>query len=305
MSKHPYIYWSDQERARLRQLALEGLPHQEIANKLTVEFNRQFTLRAINLMKASLGLTNLMIESLPLPLEYFSETLPMDDYTISCDYHAPYFSERAVNVLLFFAQKYRIKKHIIAGDLFDMNFAKHHPATDGEEGSTLDSEANQTDPLIKALSWFDETFFLFGNHETRVARITDMRVQTHQIIRSFGIEPAKKKFKISVYDKVYVGKTWLVVHPASYSQISGSVAVRLAEKFHRNVLSAHGHFASMRRDRSGLYECYDLGGMFDTKKIAYINLHTTTHPAWNGGFGILKNGHFRLIDPAVDPEFWW
>jgi len=71
--------------------------------------------------------------------------------------------------------------------------------------------------------------------------------------------------------------------------------VRLAEKTHRHVLNAHGHFMAMRYDRSAKFMCCDIGGMFDIKKIDYICKKTTTHPTWNNGFAVIMDGGIELI----------
>ena len=73
----------------------------------------------------------------------------------------------------------------------------------------------------------------------------------------------KKKFKFTPDDRLFIGDKVMVTHPKSYSQISGSVAIRLAEKYHMDVINAHGHFAAMRFDRSGKFQAVDLGGLFD------------------------------------------
>jgi hypothetical protein len=165
----------------------------------------------------------------------------------------------------------------------------------GEKKEELDAELETCRTIMKSLDYFDKTYLICGNHENRVDRLTDGRIQARHIIDLIGKGKYEEKFTVSVYDKIYVGANFLAVHPKSYSQIGGSTAVRLAEKFQMNVLNAHGHFIALRYDRSGRYMAADIGGMFDVKKIDYVCKKTTTHPTWNNGFAMIVDGELELV----------
>jgi len=297
------INWTPELIGRLRELRIEGHNTASMVEILSRECGFNFTYKKIDCALDRYGLRGLIENDDGIKL-YKEMTLPEGNYIVSCDYHAPYFSEAWVNRLLLIAQRFNIKKHIIAGDLFDMNFAKWQTIIDGDHDTDLDEETISTEPLIKALDWFNDTFLICGNHETRLSRITDARIQMKHIIRYIG-EGFGGKLRFSEYDKVNIGDKWLVVHPKSYSQISASVAVRLAEKYHRHVLNAHGHFIALRFDRSGKYMGVDLGGMFAQDKIGYCSLSTTTHPFWNNGFGAIINGYFYHFHEGTDWKFWF
>lgn len=234
-------------------------------------------------------------------MHYKAETLPLDDYMISCDYHAPYHNQAWVNRLLSIADRFQIKRHIIVGDLFDMDFAKKWYT---DESSSLDDEIKETRPVIKALDYFNKNHLVQGNHETRIGRLTDAKIQARHLFTMFGGDIWLKKFEYSTYDKIYIGKDWMLVHPKSYSQVSPQVARRLAEKYHRHIINSHGHLLGLSYDRSGKFLTIDLGGMFHIEKVEYINKHTTTHPTWKNGFGMLRNGYFHHFTDATDWNFW-
>jgi hypothetical protein len=289
--------------ARLRDLFLDGYRAFEVASILSREWGLEVTQPAVENAKYDYVGSLQRLELDDSTRLYKETTLPDGDYIISCDYHAPYVSEAWVNRLVAIAQKFDIRRHVIAGDLWDQNYAKFHDVIDGEETPDLDTERDQCDPLMQVLAWFDETFLITGNHETRLSRLTAAKVQTRQIVELFG-KPLGDKLKFSEYDKVNIGTDWLVVHPKSYSQVSGSTAVRLAEKYHRHVLNAHGHFSAKRWDRSGEYMGVDLGGLFDTRKVAYQALQSTTHPVWNNAFSMLRHGHCQVFDKDTDWHYW-
>jgi hypothetical protein len=235
---------------------------------------------------------------------YKDETFPIGDYIVSCDYHAPYYSELWINRLLMIAKKFKIKKHIIIGDLFDMAFASYYRAKDGEHRPSLDEERKQCSPIFKVLDYFDKNILITGNHEARIGNLTDSKIEARHLFGHYGADVWEKKFVYTTADKAFVGDKWLLVHPKSYSQISASVAVRMAEKHHRNILNAHGHFLAMRYDRSGEYLAVDLGGMFDVSKVGYINMTSTTHPRWNQGFGALRGENLHLFHEKTDWDWW-
>jgi hypothetical protein len=96
----------------------------------------------------------------------------------------------------------------------------------------------------------------------------------------------------------------MCVHPKSYSQKAGIASRALCSKYLKNVLNTHGHHVGWNYDPSGKFLAVDLGGMFDPEKIEYMNIKTTTHPVWNSGFGMLRNGYFHLFDQQTDFDFW-
>lgn len=296
--------WNDQGIARVQELIMLGNTSKRTADILTKEWGAFITKPMIDNIRQRFDLNKHLIEDdLSVIKFYDSDTLPMDNYMISCDDHSPYFSALYENRLLMIAEFFKIKKHIKVGDLVNQDYASHWPKMEAERRGSLDDDIAHSEPLFKALDYFDEIYLVRGNHEDRVTRITDARVQTKHILKLFG-QKIHDKIQYTPYDKVFIGEEWMAVHPKSYSQISGSVAVRLAEKFHRHVLSAHGHFVSLRYDRSGKYMGIDLGGLFSVRKIPYCNLTTTSHPAWSNGFGMLRNGHFWHFHEGTDWGFW-
>jgi len=298
--------WSGCPKAieTLKTLSLEGYTSREMMTILSDVFKHDFTYKSIDGARLRFGCTKYLLARDKSIKLYEALKLPLADYLLTCDHHSPYHSELWVNRALMIAEILGLKKHIIAGDLFDMEFAKHWPKKEGEESAELDMVMGQCKPVMNMLKYFDETVLIRGNHEDRITRMTEARIQARHIIQLISQEIWDKQFKYSYYDKLYIGKEWMVVHPKSYSQLSGSTAIRLAEKYHRHILNAHGHFIALRYDRSGKYMGIDMGGLFDRKKTSYLNLQTTTHPFWNNGFAVLKDGHIWLFNESTDWSYW-
>ena len=300
--------WIEKALDRLRELVSKGLLNPEIAEIMSKEFNAEITPGSVQNARSRYALIKNLI-SIDNEIDRYEEPrLPYDNYMISCDYHSPYHSEIYINRLLQIADKFKIRKNIIVGDLFDMDFAKwalfKQAKDEGEEENTLDKESVRVEPVIQALDYFDENELVTGNHEFRPDRLTGGVIQGRHVMRLFWGDDFARKINVSAYDKLWIGDEWLLVHPRSYSQIGGSVAVRLTEKFCCNVINAHGHFVALRFNRSGQHMGIDLGGMFDINKIEYINKKTTTHPFWNNGFGMIYNGKFYHFHEGTDWNFW-
>lgn len=292
--------WKPEDIEKLRELRLAGFSLSEIAASMTAQLGRPITYGMVEVMRRRSGLPVLAVQADPNVKTYVIDVLPLDDYMVSCDYHAPFHSPWWINKMLEVAERFKIKKHIIAGDFFDFEFASKWP---GDHG-TLDAEVDGSKEALKAIDAFDVNYFIQGNHERRVQRLTDGKITAQHLFSLFGKERWENRVRYMTNDSVRVGDDYLILHPSSYSQISGSVAVRLAEKHHRHVLNAHGHFAAIRYDKSGKYVCVDLGGMFDIQRIEYCMTRSTTHPYWNNGFGMIRDGRFTLFHPQTDWKIW-
>ena len=292
--------WSKPRRDYLLELKVAGFTAGECAVLVTEKYQETVTVRSIDNAWHTHALGKHLLEiDTSLDLHTNEIRLPEGSYMVSCDFHVPHHSEVWINRMLQLAEREGVLSHIIAGDLFDMGFAKWSKfqmmKDEGEREEELDDELVVCRTVMESLDYFKDTHLICGNHENRVDRLTDGRIQARHIIDLIGEGKYKEKFTVSVYDKIYIGDKFLAVHPKSYSQIGGSTAVRLAEKFHLNVLNAHGHFVALRYDRSGKHMAADIGGMFDVKKIDYICKKTTTHPSWNNGFAMIVDGELELV----------
>jgi hypothetical protein len=301
----PYSHgqkWTPELIDELRELKIEGHTVIQISEILSLKYNKFFSPSAAENALHRYCLEGSRLLETDTKIKTYKELhLPLENYMISCDYQSPYHSELWLNRLLVIADKFKIRKHIIVGDFLDFNFIKRFYS---QEPRDLDKEIEHASPVMKALDYFDENILLTGNHERRIGIQTSERLQAKHLFGLFGADVWERKFKYSIYDRLMIGDEWMCVHPKSYSQVSGSTAVRLAEKYHRHIINAHGHFVALRFDRSGNYMAIDLGGIFDPSKIDYINLETTTHPFWENGFLMLLNGHAYHFHDGTDWKYW-
>jgi hypothetical protein len=297
--------WTEEIIRQVRDMKIEGLSFVQAAASLNEIYpGSTLTYAAVETAWRRFGGSEKLMVRDNSVKTYTDEIIPDDDYIVSCDYHAPFHSEAWINRLLLIAEKFKIKKHIIIGDLFDMSFASFYRAKDGEKRPSLDEESAACAPLFNAFDYFDQNILINGNHESRIGNLSESKIEARHLFGIFGADVWAKKFRYITADKAFVGDKWLLIHPKSYSQISASVAVRLAEKYHRNILNAHGHFCAMRFDRSGKFLAVDAGGMYDVSKVGYINVTSTTHPSWNNSFSVIRHGKLQIFHKETDWDWW-
>jgi len=178
--------WNDYWVKRLTQLKIKGFTNIEIAKIFSEETNQNFTYNQIDLAARRYRVNEKFLTIDKEITFYRAETISMDDYMVSCDDHSPFYSELYENRLLAIADRFGIKKHIIIGDLFDMDYIKRHPVMDGEEPLGLDKEVFHSDPVINACDYFDENYLITGNHERRIGIQTQARIQARHLFGLFG-----------------------------------------------------------------------------------------------------------------------
>lgn len=213
------------------------------------------------------------------------------DCVVTSDWHAPYHDLKLAENMLRVAEKQGIEQLAIVGDLFDAHSLSFFDPRD-IEFSVRDEFATTVHILEKLFRHFKVVYWSGGNHEARFFRSVKFQLELPELGEYLS---AKNEKLVTTERDVMLleseGREYRLTHPRSYSQSSCAVAVKLAEKHDQNVMSAHGHFMGWRVSRNGKFLGIDLGGLFDTNKIVYLNVGgETTHPVWNGGFWIVRNG---------------
>ncbi|HOL83565.1 MAG TPA: metallophosphoesterase [Caldisericia bacterium] len=203
------------------------------------------------------------------------------------DVHLPFtdfnFTEKMFDIAL---NKFKCSDCIIAGDLFDEGIFSdylHYEKILWQEEKEITKKF-----LSFIVENFEKVYILCGNHDNRILRKLEFNETYSEIFKTIYYA---SNLYITDYPFIIVNKDWYVVHPGSYSQISGQVAKKLATKYSKNIISTHGHFTSLGFDISGKFYAIDIGGLVDMNKVEYLHHNITTHPRWIKGFVILINNH--------------
>lgn len=242
-----------------------------------------------------------------LPLEKMVRRLPTypdevlhikGDCALTSDWHSPYFSMKWLKRLLAVCTKMEINQLAIVGDLFDLKWISQYLVRD-RRGS-LEEEFRITISLLQVLlRFFDRVYWSKGNHDDRILSA----LQGHDILPVMAdliSEKEQGELITTPSSTIFLNERWRLEHPKTYSRDAAKVASSLAAILHRNVACAHGHFIGYKHDVSGKYIGIDLGGIFDRDKQEYLHLGgITTHPRWNPGFWIYRNGKPEPFDDAL------
>lgn len=229
------------------------------------------------------------------------------DWMVTSDWHLPLVDVDIVFKMILIAKKFNIKNLTIVGDFVDFESISlwEHKNRNAEIRKDLDSATQMLDVLF---DWFDKIYWSFGNHDERLSRLFNFALQPSEFGKLITDQIGKKLFISShPYMELENGSKWRLTHPKNFSIITGRVPAKLAEKYRCNVLGAHGHHLGFCFDVSGNDLCGDLGCMCDSEKTHYIMFNDTTHPRWNKGFGMIRNGtyyQFSANHKATDWDFW-
>jgi len=188
------------------------------------------------------------------------------------DIHIPYHHAQWMEKVVRIGKRYKIRKVIIPGDLFEMKYFSRFPKLND---SVVEEEIDICRQILNWLkSQFREVHVFPGNHDERLARKLEGKIRFKKFLEWITYEA------INVYEhhQVYVGNTWLIAHPGNYSQTNTEPAKTLAEKFHKNVAVGHTHKWSMGKDRSGKYWAIEIGMCADYDRIEWLHRELTKHP---------------------------
>ena len=237
-------------------------------------------------------------------------TLPDGAYIITCDWHAPFYSELWAYRLLEVSRRSGIRKLIIAGDGLDLASLSHWGAD--PEMSFEQEMGYAADWLWTLYHWFDEIYYTRGNHSDRIARVTNWQVRATTIIDSLLSRKARdvqqpfqfdpQKLVVSNFPYLTIADKVFVCHPTSYSRLPLTIGRQLAVIHDMHVIGAHSHFQGHTKALNGKY-VFDCGGMFDETMIRYRYESITTHGPWSNGFLIYCDGY--ITELGEEPQTDW
>lgn len=229
------------------------------------------------------------------------------DWMVTSDWHLPLIDTDVVLKMILIAKKFNIKRLVIVGDFVDFESISlwEHKNKNAEIRKDLESATKMLDVLF---CWFDEIRWSFGNHDERLSRLFNFSLHPTEFGKLITDQIGKKLF-ISSHPFIELenkGK-WRLTHPKNFSIITARVPAKLSEKYRCSVLGAHGHHLGFCFDVSGQDICADLGCLCDFEKTHYTIFNDTTHPRWNKGFAMVRNGcyyQFSASYKATDWDFW-
>jgi 3',5'-cyclic AMP phosphodiesterase CpdA len=195
------------------------------------------------------------------------------------------------------------RRLIIAGDFYNMDaWSKYKkiiklPSWEQEKESARNL-------LTLYAQAFDEMFMISGNHERRLLETLDGEFDINDVLAA---SLPSGKVKATVMDRCTVhtsqGK-YTVLHGDNYAKKALNNADEWAQKFQSHIISHHEHHAAIGMDRFDRYWIINNGGLFDQKKMAYVQLKTNTCANMSQGFTMIKDGYPHFFGKFTNWDKW-
>lgn len=220
-----------------------------------------------------------------------------DRAMIVADLHIPLYDRMFCATVVPVAKNVGIKKLIIAGDLLDFDVFKSDKFPPVMKKVSFEDEISKAGEIIGHwFDYFDEIFYLCGNHDWRVSRLLKAEFRMEHLARLIHERLSSTNYRYIIVESG--GRKWRITHPKAYRQKHLSVAQRLADLEHQDIWAAHSHFWGITTNESGHYYCVDGGGLFNDHYVEYRNAQgDTTHSKWKKGYGFIIEGIPTVVDP--------
>lgn len=221
------------------------------------------------------------------------------DAVVISDIHAPFTDYDFAEKPNLVGEYYGVKRLIIAGDLVDgasqNNFRKK------VKPPTFTTELDTARKLLAYYAeWFDEIWYIMGNHDDWFFENADGNVSVHDMYNLLRGDELQGKLILSPYDRATLnssGELWTLPHQADVSTFSLKIGEQLAWKYQTNVIVPHQHNHAIGYDRYGRYIIADIGGLHDQNKMSYMQLKTSTRPEFDKSFAVVVDGAIELVTP--------
>lgn len=224
---------------------------------------------------------------------------------ITSDWQIPFHDAEWARFAFAVGQGFGCDLHVINGDFLDMHaIAKFDPQVHDDTRSVEEELAYAEEILSASCKAFGTTVMDLGNHEWRLYRaLLRAQVGPARLLKLMG---AADRVQLTEFSYVIINERIRCTHPRNFSKIPTRVGAELAAKHHMDLVAAHGHLIGSRRDISGRYTVIDSGGMFDPRRLDYINTVDSITPLVNQGFVILTaGGELMLFDALNCDREWW
>jgi hypothetical protein len=228
-----------------------------------------------------------------------------DDFMVVGDVQLPTTDYDFAMLPAMIAKKHlrKPRRIIIAGDFYNMDAWSKYPKL-----VPLPKWINERDAARNLLSiyaqTFDEMWMISGNHERRFIEKLDGEFDIQDVLAA---SLPGGHVRATVLDKCTVktkNGTYSVIHGDNYSKKALNNADELAQKYQTHIISHHEHHAALGLDRFDRYYIVNNGGLFDQKKMSYVQLKTNTCANMSQGFTMVKNGYPYLFGKFTDWDRW-
>lgn len=223
-------------------------------------------------------------------------TIPPEGVVLTADWHIPLFDHEYANKMM----RATVDKHsaiIIAGDFFNFDALSSY---DPKQMGTIEDELQAGREILGGLSqYFDDIYFLWGNHDDRLVRALGFSIQFAEAMKLALGDSLEGKATMTNLDHMWLHgeeDSIYVCHPKTYSRLPLSGPAKLSDKHRSSVVCAHSHHCAIGHAVDGRSLVVEAGGLFDKTVTAYLQ-RSTTFPTWQQGYAVVYPDQFNLYSP--------
>lgn len=214
------------------------------------------------------------------------------DWGVISDLHVPYHDRRALARYAEEVRRCGIRGTIIAGDLVDSN--QLHPRRGMvQHERRLQEDLELAGEIVRVLARMqDRVVVLMGNHDAWIVHHMRRHFDAGWLFSS--LLRTGEGVTFSDYSRCEVvsgGRRVCVLH-GRHSSASNplGVARKYAAKFECSVVMGHQHASVAGWSDSSRHRCVVIGGMFDPRKMQYLQMDPTHYPAPTPSFAVIQQG---------------
>lgn len=217
---------------------------------------------------------------------------------IQADHHCPFLDVKWHVRGLLYAEKYGIKKLVIAGDFLDFDrlswWAKEANSTDVTV--TLEEELSFAELVMKELlETFEHIYIIGGNHWNRLLRHVTYTVENTRLMRLIGVMNNDKITFSDIHNWLLIDEKVRVTHPRGARKADGTLARDLSIKYPGQwLVVAHRHRGFSGFTPSG-QPMIEIGMMADAKRIRYSCTTDNTYYVACNGFAVYNKGVLKNL----------
>lgn len=228
-----------------------------------------------------------------------------DDFMVIGDVQLPTTDYDFATLPALIAKKHlrKPRKLLIGGDFYNMDAWSKYPDIIPLP-SWVDEREAARNLLTLYSQVFQEIWMISGNHERRLLEANRGQFEIHDVLAA---SLPSGKVKATVLDRCTVNTSqgkYTILHGDNYSKKSLSNADEWSQKFQSHIISHHEHHAAIGLDRYDRYTIINNGGLFDQKKMSYVQLKSNTCANMSQGFTMIKNGYPYLFTKFTDWKRW-
>ncbi len=213
------------------------------------------------------------------------------------DIHIPYQNAKWMERVINTATSLGIKRLVLGGDTFDVNFASSYADNPGE--TFADEVEAFYDCIAVPLSRrFHTIDFLLGNHEDRIGR--HFKISTPDFFE--GLLYKAPKFKVYPNYYAFANGVWCG-HPSGASLREH---IKISQRYSCNAVLGHTHHFSADQSPDGKYTGWQVGCNANINKLKYANVGVNSPREFvNGAAIILEDGTvLPMVDKFLPPEIY-